>query len=128
MIATAPSGKERKGAVTMSILDELASWSKHGFMLRLGGVVEIAHNASCRNQCIPAHKIVCECVGGDCRSSRHQREEQLFKIILLVHLPEVVQSAAGDDLAPRHDRHAIAQLLDLAHDVRREEDGLAAAA
>ena len=99
MIATAPSGKERKGGSDYVYPGWLASWSKQGFMLRLGGVVEIAHNASCRNQCIPAHKIVCECVGGDCRSSRHQREEEFFQVMLLVHLPEVVERAAGDDLA-----------------------------
>ena len=60
--------------------------------------------------------------------STHQGEEQLFEVGLSIEIAELVECPTRDDLPLRHDRDPIAQLLHLAHDVRGEEDRLAALA
>ncbi len=44
-------------------------------------------------------------------------EKQLFEILFTVPGAEFLERAHGQDPAAMHDRHAVAELFDLAHDV-----------
>ena len=55
----------------------------------------------------------------------NQFEEQLFDVRLVVAFGKFVEGAHGEDLSSMNDGDPVAKLLDLAHDVRREDDAFA---